>query len=74
MQPIDNAKIKICGTARFSKGTNLKLFANSELFIGDKFTSNANLIISCAKYSNRAPLTMLYEFHKNKFEIAISNQ
>lgn len=45
----DNAKIKICGTARFSKGTNLKLFANSELFIGDKFTSNANLIISCAK-------------------------
>ena len=32
------------------------------------------LIISCAKYSNQAPLTMLYEFHKNKFEIAISNQ
>lgn len=32
------------------------------------------LILNCAKYSNQTPLTMLYEFHNNKFEIEISNQ
>lgn len=43
------AKLKIQGTARISKGTSLKLFSNAELIVGDHFSSNANLILSCAK-------------------------
>ena len=32
------------------------------------------LILTCAKYSNQTPLTMLYEFRDDAFEIEISNQ
>lgn len=32
------------------------------------------LILTCAKYSNQTPLTMLYEFRDGAFEIEISNQ
>lgn len=44
------SKLIVKGSARFSKGTNLKLFDNAELVIGDRFSSNANLIISCASH------------------------
>lgn len=44
------AKLIIKGTCRFSKGTNMKLFDNAVLEIGDGFTSNANLIVSCANH------------------------
>lgn len=43
------ATIEFTGTARFSKGTILNVFSGGQLWIGDKFTSNANLILSCAK-------------------------
>lgn len=42
------ARLTILGTCRMSKGVNMKLFDNAELVIGDGFTSNADLIISCA--------------------------
>lgn len=45
----EKARLRIEGTCRMSKGTRLKLFPNSILEIGDGFTSNANLIISCSK-------------------------
>lgn len=32
------------------------------------------LILNCAKYSNQTPVTMLYEFRDDRFEIEISNQ
>ncbi len=35
---------------------------------------NYELILTCAKYSNQTPLTMLYEFDDNMFKIKISNQ
>lgn len=35
---------------------------------------NYELILTCAKYSNQTPLTMLYEYRDNAFEIEISNQ
>jgi len=43
-----SSKIVICGTCRMAKGVRLKLFDNSCLTIGNHFTSNANLLISCA--------------------------
>ena len=43
------AKIKIDGTCRFAKGIRLKVFDEAILQIGDGFTSNADLIISCMK-------------------------
>ena len=42
-----NAKIIIEGTCRFGKGVRIKVFDNAVLQIGNAFTSNANIIISC---------------------------
>lgn len=41
------ARLTVEGTCRLAKGIRLKLFENAELSIGDAFTSNANMIISC---------------------------
>lgn len=46
----NGANLIIRGTCRFSKGTNMKLFDNAVLEIGNGFTSNANLIVSCANH------------------------
>lgn len=43
------AKLKIKGSCRLAKGIRLKLFEGADLSIGDAFTSNANMIISCMK-------------------------
>lgn len=40
--------VKIKGTCRMSKGINMKVFDGAILSIGGGFTSNTNLIISCA--------------------------
>ena len=44
----NSSKIIIKGTCRMAKGVRIKLFNDSTLIIGEHFTSNANLIISCA--------------------------
>lgn len=36
--------------------------------------SRYELILTCSKYSNQTPVTMLYEWENQAFEIAISNQ
>lgn len=43
-----SSKMIIKGTCRMAKGVRLKLFDNSLLIIGNHFTSNANLLVSCA--------------------------
>ncbi len=43
-----NSSLHIEGTCRMAKGVNMKLFNDANLYIGDGFSSNANLIISCA--------------------------
>ena len=45
----EGAKVTFLGSARFSKGTVLNVFKGGHLVIGDLFTSNANLRLSCAK-------------------------
>ena len=42
------SKLIIKGSCRMSKGIRMKLFSGAILEIGDGFTSNANLIISCS--------------------------
>lgn len=44
----ESSKFIIKGTCRMAKGVRLKLFDNSKIIIGNHFTSNANLLISCA--------------------------
>ena len=36
------------GTARFSKGTIFNIFSGGRVIVGNKFTSNANFLLSCA--------------------------
>ena len=40
--------LTINGTCRMAKGINMKIFNNANLYIEDGFSSNANLVISCA--------------------------
>lgn len=44
-----DAQLILKGTCRMAKGIRIKLFEHSKLIIGSHFTSNANLLISCAK-------------------------
>lgn len=46
------AKLKIKGTCRFAKGIRLKLFSNAQLSIGNAFTANGNMTISCMSTIN----------------------
>jgi Acetyltransferase (isoleucine patch superfamily) len=43
-----DSKLKVCGSCRISKGSTVKVFDGAELSFGDKFSSNADMIISCA--------------------------
>lgn len=45
-----NAIVTFKGTCRLSKGTIINVFNGGHLSFGDKFTGNANLLLSCASH------------------------